>query len=119
CALPQALEVLEQPLDLRRGEVRVEHEPRVLTNEPLASLLAELGATSGGSPVLPHDRPLKRLARVRIPYAHRLALVGDPHRLELAALKPGVPERLARDGSGHLPDLVRIVLHPSRSREVL
>src|SRR5438270_575310 len=48
-----------------------------------------------------------------------LALVGDPDRLELAHAHTCIGERLAGDRPRHLPDLARVVLHPSRSGEVL
>ncbi len=94
-ALAQALHVVEQPLDLGRGEVGVEHEARALAHERLVTLRAQLLAALGRAAVLPHDRPVQRLSGRRVPHAHGLALVGDPDRHELARASFGVRERLA------------------------
>jgi hypothetical protein len=70
----------DQPLDLRAGEVGVEHEPGALAHERLTSLLAELVAAGGGAAVLPHERAVERVAGLAVPGDDRLALVGDPDR---------------------------------------
>ena len=118
-ALSQAVDVFEQPRDLRGREVGVEHQARALSYQRLAPLGAQALAQRRGAPVLPHDRAVQRLSAGGIPHAHGLALVGDPDRLELARAHARIGERLARDRPRHLPDLARVVLHPSRSGEVL
>ena len=42
----------EDPLELRRGEVRIRHEPGALPDQ----IARQLAAALGSSPVLPHDR---------------------------------------------------------------
>ena len=111
--------VAQQPLDLGAGEVGVEDEPGALADQRLVPGLAQLVAARRGAAVLPDQRPVQRLARCRVPGDDRLALVGDPDRVELGALDAGVGERLARDPPRHLPDLARVVLDPARPREVL
>ena len=69
---------LEQPLELRRGEVRVGHE----SGSGPDQLPVETGAALCGSPVLPDDRPVDRSPRAPVPEQSRLALVGDADRLE-------------------------------------
>ena len=118
-ALAQPLDVLEQPRDLRRREVRVEHEARAFADERLVSFGSQPLAHVRRAAVLPHDRVVQRLASVGIPHAHRLALVGDPHSLKLARAHACVRERLTRDGLGDCPDLRGVVLDPPRPREVL
>ena len=118
-ALAQAVDVIEQPLHLRRREVWVEHQPRALAHERFVSLLAQLRAARGGAAVLPDDRVVQRLAALRVPHADRLALVRDPERRQVARAHARVEQRLARDGRGHIPDLTRIVLDPARPRKVL
>ena len=97
----------------------IEHQPRPLAHQRLVTLFAQLGAASRGPAVLPHDRAVKRLARLAVPDAHGLALVGDPDRLQFPRLDAGVVERLTRHRVRHLPDLGGIVLDPARAREVL
>ena len=114
------LDVLEQPLDLGAREVGVDDEPGALAHQRLVPGLAsarrsapavrrscQTSARWTGSPV------------ARVPGDHRLALVGDPDRVQVGALDPGVGDRLRGHPPGHLPDLVRVVLDPAGPREVL
>src|SRR6185437_3006505 len=118
-ALAQPLDVVEQPLDLRTREVGIEDEAGACAHETFPTAGTQLLAAIGGAPVLPHDRPVQRLAGGGVPHAHRLALVGYPDGHELALANFGVVQRLAGHGMCHLPYLVGIVLHPARLREVL
>src|SRR5439155_19312069 len=117
--LAETGDVLEQPLDLRPGEVRVDHEPRPLADELFAPGRPQLVAALGGAAVLPHDRAVERLARALVPADDGLALVRDPDRLQVAGVDAGCFERLPSDASRDLPDLVGVVLDPARPREVL
>uniref|UniRef100_A0A6J7NLK5 Unannotated protein n=1 Tax=freshwater metagenome TaxID=449393 RepID=A0A6J7NLK5_9ZZZZ len=109
--------VTEQPLHLRSGEVRVENETRSLTHHRQQTLIGQLFAPGGGSPVLPHDGAAQRFAGSSVPRHHGLALVRDADRSDrsrahrLDDLVEGLP--------GCLPDLCGVVLHPTRLREVL
>ena len=51
--------------------------------------------------------------RLGVPGDDGLALVGDPDRVELGPLDPGVGDRLGGDPPRHLPDLVRRRARPS------
>jgi hypothetical protein len=82
--------VLQQPLDLRRGEVGIDDEPRPRANERLVARLAQLVAPSSRSPVLPDERVVNGLARSGVPRDDGLALVGDPDRGEIGPADPGV-----------------------------
>ena len=117
--LPQPVHVVQQPLDLCAGEIRIEHQPRPLAHQRLVTLIPQLGAASRGASVLPHDCPVKRLPGLTVPHAHGLALVGDAERLELTRLDACIVERLTRHRARDLPDLARIVLDPARAGEVL
>ena len=111
--------VVDQPLDLRAGEVGVEHEPRALAKQLLPALVLQLGASVGRAPVLPHDRGSERLAAASIPGDDGLALVRDADRGEVGCADARIVDRLLGDGQRHVPDLVRVVLDPARPREVL
>ena len=110
----------EQPLDLRAGEVGVDHEPGPLADQRLVARLAQLVAARRGAPVLPDERVVDRLAGRRVPGDDRLALVGDPDRRR--GPRPSMPASASastRDPARHLPDLGGVVLDPARPREVL
>ena len=105
----------QQPLELRRREVRVGDEPRSLADE----VDGELGAPRRGSPVLPDDRWRDRAPVAPVPEDGRLALVRDADRPQLARRDVGVVECVARSGEHRLPDLVGVVLDEPRRGEVL
>src|SRR4051794_20167865 len=111
--------VANQPLDLGTGEVGVDHQSGPLTDQLLMALLAKLVAAGSRATVLPDERAMHRLARLRIPGDDGLSLVGDPDSVQVGSLDRGVRERRNRDLSGHLPDLGGVVLHPAGTREVL
>ncbi len=71
----QPRNVLEQPLDLGRGEIGVEHQPGARTHEPFVPGGAQLLTARGRAPVLPDNRAVQRLAAYGVPHAHGLALV--------------------------------------------
>ena len=62
-ARPSRGVLAQQPLELRRREVRVGNEPGARTNQ----LGVELAAALGGAPVLPDDRGRDRLAGRAVP----------------------------------------------------
>ena len=99
----------EQPLELRPREVRIGHEPGALADQ----VRVERPAALGRAPVLPHDRGRDRTAGGAVPEDRRLALVRDRDGLD--AVEPC----LGCGGEHALPDLVRVVLDPTRLRKVL
>ena len=115
----RGVDVFEQPLDLRRGEIRVEDEAGALAHEILVAPLAQVVAACGGTAVLPDKRVVDGLAARAVPGDNRLTLVGDPDRVERRAVDLGVGQRVRSDSPGHVPDLGGIVLDPARAREVL
>ncbi len=113
----RAIHVIEQPLELGPGEVRVEDQPGRLAHARLVASAFEFRAAIGGAPVLPHDGPVDGAAGRTLPHHGGLALVGDSDRADLVA-----PDGCARDGLTNgidhaLPDLVGLVLDPARFRE--
>src|SRR5262245_64091851 len=59
------------------------------------------------------------LSGAPIPDDRRLALVRDAERGDVARPHAGPPARLAEHAERDAPDLLRVVLHPSRARVVL
>ena len=91
------LDVAQQPLDLRPGEVGIEDEAGALADERLVPGLAQLVAARRRAPVLPDERVVDRLAGARVPGDDGLALVGDPDRVEARRIGLRVGERMRGD----------------------
>ena len=118
-ALREAVNVGQQPFDLRRREVRVEHEAGALAYQRLDPFAAQLVAALRRAAVLPDERAVERLAGSRVPNADRLALVADPDCRQTAGLNACRLQRLKRHGAGNAPDLSRIMLNPAGLGKVL
>src|SRR5690606_21220071 len=117
--LPGPLDVVEDPLDLGTGEVGGQGQAAdrlVLVRTLVAT---ELGDDLGGAGVLPDDGVVHRLAGVLVPHHRGLALVGDAHRGDVLVGEVAAGQRQADDLTGVGPDLLRVVLDPSRLGEDL
>ena len=108
---PAGVVLAQQPLELRRREVRVGHEARPLADQPGV----ELAAAVGGAPVLPDDRRRDRPAGRALPEQRRLALVRDPDRRQVGRAKAGGRERRLGSLLDAEPDLLRDRARPSRA----
>ena len=112
-ASPPAWRRLAQdPLELRRREVRIGREPGARPDR----VGGQLAATLRGAPVLPDDRGMHRLAAVAVPDDRRLALVRDPDGVELGRAETRVCECRGRSGLDARPELARILLDPAGLR---
>ena len=109
--------VREQPMELGRGEVRVEDEPGSGAHERFVARRAQLVALVRGAPVLPYQRAMQRAASRAIPDHGCLALVRDPDRRDRFAVEHG--DDLGEGAGRCTPDVVGVVLDPAGSREVL
>ena len=112
--------MLEQPLDLGRREVGVEHEPGARAHERLVPGRPQLLAARrrcGGPARRSRGEAARRVEGSQTQTVSRWLVM--PTALKLTLAHAGVGERLAGDRLGHLPDLARIVLDPAGLREVL
>ena len=75
--LLEAVDVVEEPLDLRAREVGVDDEAGLVRDHLVVALLGELVADLGPPPVLPDDGVVDGLAGLPVPHHDGLALVGD------------------------------------------
>jgi hypothetical protein len=66
-----------------------------------------------GSPILPDDGTVKRLAREPIPEQRRLPLVGDANGGDLLMIQPSVTQGLLCRPEQGGPDVSGVVLHPA------
>ena len=108
--------MVEQPADLGRREIRIEHQAGLVRDRGLMAGGAQRRAGVGGAPVLPDDGVVDRLAVDAIPDDRGLALVGDADAGDVLGADAGLGHRLAHGRDHGRPDFLRIVLDPSRRR---
>ena len=113
------LYVIEDPLYLRSGEVRVDDETGLLSELVGEALLLQAVTVLGGSAALPYDRMIYRLAGRLIPYDGGLSLVGDTNTCDILCGCTDLVDRLDGYTEHARPDLLCIMLYPARLREVL
>ena len=100
----------QEPLELRRREVRVRHEAGPLADQSGVELAAALSGTA----VLPDDRRPNRMAGRALPEQRRLALVRDPDRFQVGRADARGCERRFGSPLDAEPDLLGVVLDPPR-----
>src|SRR5207249_4998169 len=110
-----AVYFIEEPLDLRSGEVRVEEQSSPCAEERFQPLGSELLAERRRAPVLPDYRVGDR-ASVAVPDDRRLALVRDSNGGQVLRGCLCLLQRFLRSLQLRLPDLFRVVLDPARLR---
>ena len=109
-SLPQAGHRLQEVHDLRRREIRVEHEPRAPANVCLEPAGLEPCAHGRRHSALPDDGGRDRPARRPFPEDRRLALVGDSDRGHGSGRRARLGEHPPRAVELRAPDVFRIVL---------
>jgi hypothetical protein len=108
--------VVEDPLELRAGKIRVEDQPGLVAERLFEALFAQRRAGRLGTPVLPDDGVVDRFAGLAIPHDRGLALVRDADRCHVTRRHAGLGQRLLRGRELRGPDLLRIVFDPARLR---
>ena len=113
----RAGDVVEDPLDLRAGEVGRQRQADLRRGGgPGRRPCSSSSQMSFGPGVLPDDRVVDRLAGRLVPDDRRLALVGDADRGEVGGGDAGLGEGALDDLLAARPDLHRVVLDPARLR---
>ena len=119
CKLSRTLNIIENPLDLRRRKIRVNDQSRLLTVCLLETLRLQCIRNVRSSAALPHDRIIDRFSSLLVPDNRRLTLIGDTDRRNIRRRRADHVHRLDRHAKHCRPDLIGIVLHPSRIRKKL
>ena len=97
-------DVVEQPADLGRREVRVEHQAGARAHHRLVTRALERRAGVGGAAILPDDGVGDRAAGLAVPQERGLALVGDADGAHLAGVDAArAPRRARRSPSPRSP----------------
>ena len=105
----------QDPLQLRRRKIWVGDQPGAVTDQ----VPRQLSAAFGRAPVLPDDRAVDGPAAAPVPDDGRLALIRQADGREVGRLDPGSGESVFRRAEDGLPELLRLVLHPARTRKIL
>lgn len=108
--LTQAIDIVEQPAQLRSGEIGVEQQPGLGAEQLLVSIGLQALAHLGRAPVLPDDRVVKRCPGPAIPDDRRLALISNADRGNVGGIKSGIGDRLAHSIDDGLPDFGSVML---------
>ena len=116
---PCAGHMVQQPLQLGRRKVRVQHQPGLFLDHGCVPLGAQLVTASGGAPVLPDNSVGHRFTRLAVPQHRGFALVGNAYGVNRTRRAVGLAEHLQRYRVLRTPDLASIVFHPTRVRENL
>src|SRR6266446_5013800 len=111
--------LVEDPRDLRPGEIGVQHQARAGPHHRLVTLGPQPVADGGGAAALPDDGAMERRAGGAVPDDRRLALVGDADGGEVVSGDARRAQRLPRRALDGRPEVLGIVLHPARPRIVL
>src|SRR3954469_10858228 len=112
--IARAIDVVEDPADLRPREVGRQWQADLLLEAGLAAVARQLVDDLVRARVLPDERVVDRLAGVAVPHHRGLALVGDAQPGDVVGARPGRTQRLVEDLLATGPDLLGVVLDPTR-----
>ena len=115
-SLPRARDLLQNPLHLCAGKIRVRHQARALTNGRFHPLAQKPLHQRRGAATLPNDRSAYGLARLPIPHERGFALIGDADGGDIPHVHPGSFHRRAQRLDLRMQNVHGIVLHPARAR---
>ncbi len=106
----QSVDRVEQMLDLRPGEVGVDHQTGLLAKQVLIAVRLQAVANRSRDAALPDDGVGDRLAGAAVPQHGRFPLIGHADRRDVGSIALGVPQDLLSGGQLRLPDRFGIVL---------
>ena len=116
---PRAIHIVQNPFDLRAGEIRVDDQPGLvvkLVGKPLPlQILADVRRLPG----LPDNRVVDGAPGVLVPDHCRLALVRNADGGKIACGQVRLFQRLLHDRDHRAPDFLGVVLNPARLGEML
>ena len=108
--------VIEDPLDLRAGEIGIDEQASLFFHIRPEAIRSELVADGRRASALPDDRVINRLAGILVPDDRRLALVRDADAGDVRRRQAALFKRLAHGKQLTLKDDHRVMLHPARLR---
>ena len=111
--LTDAVDILQDPLQLAAGEVGGRRQAGPMPDDITTAITIKVGGDLVRTGVLPDDRVPVWLTVYGIPDDRRFTLVGDPEPRQVGGTKIALCQGVLDDLLGALPDLHGIVLHPS------
>ena len=106
--------MIEQPADLQAAEVGAERQPGLRAKAVRPAVAGKLGDVVIYPRVLPDQRVGYWLAGLTVPKHRGLALIGDADGGEIGSVTLRPLQSLRNDVLGGPPDLLGIMLDPSR-----
>src|SRR5262249_3374369 len=112
-------DVIEDPGYFRAGEIGIDDQAGLLRDQRLMTFGLELRANISGAAILPDDGAVHGLARAAIPHHGGVALVGAADPGDVLRFGAGFAKRVEGGSEGGSPYLLRLVLDPAGSGEML
>ncbi|MCY1401922.1 hypothetical protein D9M71_170490 [compost metagenome] len=112
-AFTGALDIVEDPLQLGAGEIRVGDQAGGVADVVFQAVTLELLANVHAAPALPDDGIVDRLAGLPVPHHGGFALVGDANGRYLVEADAGVGQGFHQGSALGGPDFHGIVLDPA------
>ena len=116
CPIAQAADILQQPFDFGRREVRIDRQAGSSTKPLCCRMPSERLASLRGPTILPHDGGVERAPGRTIPHDDRLALIAQADRQERSARSRVPGKHLLDHGARGREENLRILLDPPGAR---
>ena len=110
------IQLVQQPLELRAGEIRIRHQTRRIADVLLQALVAQLLDDRRGAAALPDNGIVQRPAGRAVPDHRCFTLIGDADGSDLLHRDTADANRLAQRVRLGVQDGRRIVLDPTGLR---
>ena len=107
-------EPIEEPSDLGRREIGIEHQACRLPDVALVSRVGQLAARFGSAAALPHDGVRHGSAGLTIPNDGRLPLIRNADAGDAGEVEPCALHRRTGRGDRRVGNGVRVMFHPTR-----
>ena len=119
--LPGTFDMIQNPADFRTGKIRIDNEPRLLLEyiNNFRAVHSQIFCEISGTAALPDNCVADRLPGSAVPQNCCFTLIRNANCRNFLWRGINLPHRFTRYLQLTLPDLIGIMLHPARLREVL
>ena len=116
---PDPLHMIQNPTYLRGGEISIDHQSGLLLDQRSISLCLQFFAIVCRTSVLPDDGVIDRKTGLPVPYYRRFTLVGNTDTSNMRIRHIRFSHSLLYSRRLCVPNLVRIMFHPTGLRKIL